>query len=358
MENIRLEEIMSIIQRSNFSNHEFLELIDLILGEGYQRLESNEKHKERLQYSILNKWLRIVDYDHHFFDEKNKTGLISIREHSYRLSKLIHSLAADFSNPRTNETFNKIKDLKGELHTWHYSAEWFEVASGIRNISLVTAFYDDSLAYCETPRNYENARSDFLTEFTTYLGIFIFTWGGLEEVLKMINPSRIPAQIKKGGGNVFERAVYMLKTNYQRFDKLYFFDDIVYEFRTILEKTPSYKSISDSMCIEPWMNDFGFGFDLVRKIRNKLAHGALVVPSLNYDNKPKLSEIMLLKHSIRIILFTVQMMLLVYLDKQNLHIENCWVEWNFEDPPLPSRIIIKSLHLVKADLNINQIPLF
>ena len=104
--------------------------------------------------------------------------LLSIRKHADEFSKILSQLSSQDTQ-------------------WTLASEWIELASSIKNIDVVTQSFDDTLHYCETALYYENKRSETLQKFVYDISIFNFIWNGLEVISKIINPPKIPNNLKK-----------------------------------------------------------------------------------------------------------------------------------------------------------------
>jgi|GEM_PF-1525607 len=245
-------------------------------------------------------------------------SLLSLREHCAELSLFLANPDFDY---RILELVGELIDTEGECVTWSHAAEWLYIAASIEKVEVNTIYFDSSVYMCGLALDYEGARSDLLTEFTTALSVFNFAWGSLESVIKLIEPPSIPKEVKAGRGSSVDKAIYYLKTDFEPERPIFSYHDNVGEMRELLSQLPGYLSLSNEFRLQPHVGISGIGLHVVRKIRNMLVHGSIQIPVPSNDRKESLPDKRLIETSTRIVLLTIQMLLMSLLRKGDFKLE-------------------------------------
>ena len=227
---------------------------------------------------------------------------VKLQRHCWNLSVVLQDVWQQSQKSVTN------KD--GVLFEWSDAAEWLELAAGVQKVDVLTGSFDQSLMFCGSAMDYEDARSECLSMLAGQLTMFIFVWGAFETVGNMINPPSIPAALRKHGENsLVDRVICLLRSEkpfpvYTRaFDCL----------NKIINRVPHYQRFRRSPPLPAFMGNTGVGIDFVRRIRNQFAHGAAKFPrpddwGENAATKPSVDE-SIIGHCTLITLFTIQMLL-------------------------------------------------
>jgi hypothetical protein len=267
-------------------------------------------------------------------------SLLRLREHCAKLSQFL-------ANPdvysRLLELVGELIDPEGECITWSHAAEWLYIAASIEKVEVNTIYFDSSVYMCEPALDYEGARSDLLTEFTTALSVFNFAWGSLESVIKLIEPPSIPKEVKAGRGSSVDRAIYYLKTDFEPERPIFSYHDTMGEMRELLSQLPGYLSLSDEFRLQPHVGISGVGLHVVRKIRNMFAHGSIQMPVPADDRKAPLPGKRLIETSTRIVLLTIQMLLMSRLRKDDFKVE-CYEDEIFDYIDMSAYHVLRLLH--------------
>src|ERR1700734_1223329 len=108
---------------------------------------------------------------------------LKLQRHCWNLSVVLQGLWEHCPDTVTN------KD--GVTFEWPDAAEWLDLAAGLQKVEVVTGSFDQSLMYCESALDYENARSDCLSSLVVHLTMFTFVWGAFEIVGNLIEPPSI-----------------------------------------------------------------------------------------------------------------------------------------------------------------------
>ena len=237
-------------------------------------------------------------------------GLINLHEHCFLLSYLMAEL--DHTLP----------DTSGTDYTWPNASDWLKIAAGVGNVEIDTLRFDDC-PFC--PTEYEDKRSELLTQMVTRLTTFNFVWGAFETVIKIIDPDDVPRNIKPRS-SVIDNAIYYLKNEFDLSPRIPLYYDTLAQFRLVLLSDSLYKKYVKEFKIDSFMSISGLGVHIVRKIRNSFAHGSTTLPEPDdWDSKAILSSELrhldLIEISSRLILFSIQMMLTAKFKNNDFKVE-------------------------------------
>jgi len=220
-----------------------------------------------------------------------------------------------------------ISGLVGHDHFINYekeinAAEWLDVAAGVCKVELVTSRFNNCTMYCEPVLEYEDARSELVTRLVMQLIIFLFIWGAYESVTDIINPPSIPRTLRmKGADKPVDRTIFFLKDE----PPLQAYLDILRQLKQLLLERPEYLRFLSLGALPPHMGTTGIGIDFVRRVRNKFAHGAASLPMpdgwIVDSHGKKSNDPEIIAISSRIVLFTIQMLLLTYYRDKHFNIE-------------------------------------
>ena len=192
--------------------------------------------------------------------------VVELAEHCSAVSRLLHALA--FEHPET-------ADEGDEIYGWSRPAEWLDLAASVVKVEVVTAQDDNSLVMCGRAMDYENDRSELLSQLAMSITVFSFVWGAFESVVKIVNPPSVPRSARKDGNDkLVARVVYSLRS---------LIPDGVYQcrlaqIRHFMTSLPEYGASLPTGIGPVTSAEAGEGIDLVRRIRNKFAHGAAELP--------------------------------------------------------------------------------
>lgn len=313
------------------------------------RYSEGDDELERVLHSFtLPNWIRRLEATHQVHDERGRQ--LSIRKHCYLLGYAVRSIGfLDYLGDEVTERY-------GESIGWMGASEWLEMASSVERVEVNTLYFDVSLLYCSLARDHENSRSDLLSLLAAELAIFNFAWGSLETIIRLIDPPKVPRSTKPRS-SIIDRAIFYLKNEYEPARMLTFYDDTVAELRQTMKQLRYYSDLLRHFHLEELMGISGVGINVVRQIRNRFAHGTLTLPHPSGEEIPVLLDARLVELSTRIILFTIQMLLLAYLENEDFEIECREDEWGLMKPE-NVRLVLKTLHLERRQINESQLPLF
>ncbi|MYB64022.1 hypothetical protein F4X73_04985, partial [Candidatus Poribacteria bacterium] len=141
-----------------------------------------------------------------------------------------------------------------------------------------TSKFDYDIMYCGSAYDYEEKRSELLSQLSTRLTIFNFVWGSFESTAKLFPLPALPKYLKRGSGSIVDRSIWYLKQHYGPKPRIAFYDNTLYLLRRLLEANEFYSKYCKEIKLHNFADLSGLGLHIVRKIRNELAHGSAVMP--------------------------------------------------------------------------------
>lgn len=280
------------------------------------------------------------------------TELLNLQEHCFLLSCLVSELDTKLRPERSKS---------GHFSSWLSASDWLLIAAGVEKVEINTSRFDESVMYCGGAWEYEAKRSELLTQMGTRLTSFNFIWGGFETVIKLINPPYVPRNIKKRR-TVIDDAVFYLKNKYEPTPPISQYDETVAQLRLLLRVHPNYHGLEKEFRIHSFIGISGLGAHIVRIIRNDFAHGSATLPKPNeWSSKnlidSELSHLEVIEVSSRILLLTIQMLLLAHLKGRQLTV-SCLRDEYGRGCEENVHIALRILHLDNPHPNEDQHPLF
>ena len=252
-------------------------------------------------------------------------------------------------------------ELKEFLGQWDQvpflnAMAWLDIAAGVESVKVTTAKHDDTLAYCGTAMAYEDKRSELLSNLTTRLIIFNFVWGSFETVAKVF------LGIERYG--VVDKTIKFLKQNYSPSRPIAGYKDTLYSLRKFIEEDATYEVRSDAFKLNDSDDLNGLGLNVVKDIRNDLAHGSAYLPRPDDWGEGKTNlqssehrHLKLIDTCTRIVLLTVQMVLLVHVRGKGI-IVKCLVDQDGDEKESTAEQALHLIHLRADTLNEDQLALF
>ncbi len=226
-------------------------------------------------------------------------------------------------------------------YEWKNVAEWLQLAAAI-NIEINIIQFDQGFGYCSHADQYSMAREELMRRFVSEFSRFNFVWGSLESCLNNIKPPKHPDKSKQGK---ISNACYYLQEYFKLKPTLSFLGEEFSAFRLAASSCFGYESVEKRFDLS---RGAGCGLFTVYELRNLFAHGSLRFPEPNDENQPISDHQHMVSHATRIVLLSMQMLLLAYFKHSDLEIP-------YEIPTL--WIALSSCHLATQDTDI-QMSLF
>jgi hypothetical protein len=243
---------------------------------------------------------------------------ITINEHAFNLFRILNFI--EFQEI-SHDNFDNISD-------------WLNMAAGVERVNIITERYDSSIYMCGSALDFSKEKSKLWSDLCSELVTFNFLWGSFEALtLKFINTNH-------GDDSTTFLARKFINSNYKgptingyidTFNELYriFGRELQNHLLSIIGREPHPTK----------------GLLLVSKLRNQFAHGLRLLP-LPDDWSDELSrEVDNINLSSRIILFTIQMLLLAKFGYKGYIIEDPMI-FDFVELEGPVHLddLIKNLH--------------
>lgn len=227
----------------------------------------------------------------------------SIRRHSYLLSCFIRN--------EVPLSASKVH-LKDITPTSDMVADWLEMASAVRDVSVDFNYYDDT-SYCGTAYDFQKERSGVIATVSTALTTFQYIWNAFELFSKCLEISNLPNGLKDGRPSFVDNVQFFIKERFdsQFINKMIFYSDTVDQLRSETSEL-SFHDFTDFFEMNAYTNQIGIGIQVVRQIRNLFAHGAIHAPQSENHSWDKYIDGKVIDLSSRIVLLTIQALILSY----------------------------------------------
>ena len=253
----------------------------------------------------------------------------------------------------------RLCELLSQLHPVAFisAVDWLTIASGVESVKVNTTKHDYDIIYCGSACDYEEKRSELLSHLTTQLTIFNFVWGSFESVTKVFLP-------EKRRKIVVDPTIRLLKRHYGSEPFLAFYGDQLGTLYRYLEDHKYYNRYCKEFKLRNVDDLPGLGLHVVRKIRNELAHGSAVMPRPD-DWGEKATKLLPAEHRhldlvntcTRVILLTIQMLLLVHVRGTGMVVE-CLLDEEGDRIESTAHLALHQIHLDMDSTNWDQLSLF
>jgi hypothetical protein len=193
--------------------------------------------------------------------------LLELALHSDKLSQFFNDLCLSKS------TFRTITTKSNESLNWSHASALLKLASSVTGVNLDTARFDDSVAWCSSASDYHFARSELLAELVRELSVFNFIWGAFETVVKIMNLPSVPKS-----NSIIDAACHYLNRNFDSMPHVQHYEETVFDLRNLLLIDKQYGVTEKDFKMGTYIGPSSIGIHVVRRIRNKFAHGTLSIP--------------------------------------------------------------------------------
>lgn len=209
------------------------------------------------------------------------------------------------------------------------SADWFDIASKIQEIGYNNFKYDELVGYCESADDYTDALGIAHKELIQELVIFNFIWNGLESLITALDLKACPFYSGK-----INSATHFIQMEFEpNALNFKYYNEVIKYLKTLLEGTDiiptKANNTKDLFSLNKCNSNYGLGLTIVYKIRNEFAHGAFNFPTPNNWDKDedtgkmkieKLKEPTIINVSSRIVLLSIQIILIGYFKNSDAEI--------------------------------------
>lgn len=202
-----------------------------------------------------------------------------------------------------------------DVNKWSNVYEWLNIAASIESVSLDTLKFDHSRGWCESAYDYDIARDELLQIFTTHLAIFNFVWGGLESTIEIVKPPESPN--KKLRGKISNTCSLLGKFNHE--NSIPELINEVQTFKSLASRCYGYEDIEKRFHAILHYYDSGIGLYAVYTLRNLFSHGSMIFPQPDGNNRPICIENELVICATRIVLLSMQLLLIHHFQPSRNH---------------------------------------
>ncbi|MCF5858518.1 hypothetical protein [Aeromonas veronii] len=193
-----------------------------------------------------------------------------------------------------------------DIAKWGGVYQWLQIAASLESISINTIKYNQSFGWCSHSDEFDLARDQLLTEFTEKLAVFNFVWGALEAAIEIVKPPKNPNKSKQG--KISDTCFWLSSFNQtESIPELFTQTE---KFRTLAKQVIGYKRVESRMSEVTYFGISGIGLYSVYELRNLFAHGSMEFPYPDGDNKPVCIETSLVECATRIVLLSMQLLML------------------------------------------------
>lgn len=208
-------------------------------------------------------------------------------------------------------------------------SEWLRVAAAIKNVDVDRIRFDASFGWCSGADNYEIAKEQILQKFVTNLTVLMYTWGAVEAAIEAISPPPHPDKSKRGK---ISDACHYICAYFRNRLTITPYLEFVGQFYGLASKSPSYEELMDQSTMRNDIGHEGIGLFAVYKLRNKFAHGDMIFPGPDAKHRPISDAPSIVECATRIVLLSIQMLVLVHCADRGFRIERPSSEDDVETP--------------------------
>ncbi|WP_204137012.1 hypothetical protein [Halomicronema sp. CCY15110] len=189
--------------------------------------------------------------------------------------------------------------------------EWLHIASSLESVTLNTIKNNRSFGWCRDSDEYDLARDKLLNSFVQKLTIFNFVWGALESAIDIVKPPKHPEKDKRGK---ISNTCYLIGKRFNADSQVSGLEEANIAFKEISSKCFGLERIKNRISRIQDYGESGVGLYAVYELRNLFAHGSISFPEPDEDNEPNSPYDSLVEHATRIVLLSIQMLIIHHFD--------------------------------------------
>jgi hypothetical protein len=227
--------------------------------------------------------------------------------------------------------------IYGNLSESDNVGSWFRIASGITKVHYISDRFDNSFFMCGTAMEYEDEKSKFHSKLIHALTFFNYVWGGFEAYVDTLELNNCPSRRGK-----INKVNFHLKENFSMLKVPIYYNQLINELKALISKNPWYGNPNELFELNNCLHEELTGLNIVYKIRNMFAHGAFEFSEPDGWNDIKPYDVEIITGSSRIVLFTMQILLMSNTKSLNFKVPQFHEDEEFGE--LADKFII-NLHL-------------
>lgn len=221
-------------------------------------------------------------------------------EHSFSLGEILYSRGSS--------------ETELDFPEWNNAGDFLRLAAGVLRVEINPFLFDVTSIFCSSAGDYQDAKSKVVSDYQTEIIRFLFTWSAFETIVDALKPL--------GWKDGRPRAVGRLLASRFEPEKLLHYDCAMLGLRKLSKSDISLFSLKDTD-FEPSgsYGESGVGIKLVSQVRNRIVHGAVEFPEPTDWGGPADEGLHLARLARRLVLFTIQMMLVTNYSSSGLMLE-------------------------------------
>lgn len=239
-----------------------------------------------------------------------------------------------------------------DYFAWSHIGSWLFMASSVEKVVLNTEKINPSSGYCSLGDEYDGEREELYSQIATELARFNFIWCALEAIIDYVVPKIL---LKQARGKINGACLY-LDGNLEFVRPLPLYGDALYKLRTFIIELPHYEKLNIDFSSSAGRGQSSIALSIIYKIRNNFAHGSLELPEPEKWSGVKNLDADIINTCSRLILMTIQMLLLSYYKTSNIKVEPWWIPYEYETI-LYIHEYLRGVHLEIKECDEDQINL-
>lgn len=200
---------------------------------------------------------------------------------------------------------------------WIRVYEWLHIAGSIESISLDTIKNNQTFGWCRGSDEYDIARDELMQTFVRELSVFNFIWGSLESAIDLVKPKKQP---NKNNKEKIGDTCYLLGKNYSPHSIIKYLREECELFEKQSKECFGFEKVQKRITKVDDFGVAGVGLYAVYELRNLFAHGSMTFPEPDGNNEPISPYNSMVNHASRIVLITIQMLMLHHCECEELEI--------------------------------------
>jgi hypothetical protein len=150
------------------------------------------------------------------------------------------------------------------------------------------------------------------------MAVFLFVWGALEAAIEAISPPPQPDKLRQGKIN---SACHYISTYFKGRLTIEPYQDTLGQLTHLLSRSASFQRIAGKVRLPKHIGGEAFGLYIVYKLRNEFAHGDTIFPVPDHEHRPISEDPTVVDLATRIVLLSIQMLVLVHCADKGITIE-------------------------------------
>lgn len=236
--------------------------------------------------------------------------------------------------------------------SWDNSCDWLHIASSIKCIQLSTIQYNPGFGWCSHSDQYNISRQELLEATVKQLSIFNFAWGALESIIDYIAPPKTSHRSEK----VKDTCIY-IEANFSTHKEIMHLECVTKDFRLSASNCLGLEKVNRRFNLSQPLTGLSTGLYTVYGLRNLFAHGSFIFPEPDEDILPISEHSKMISHATRIVLLSIQMLLLAHYRKPQDIVHFNWnTSGNYFEGTLETALL--KCHLSEQNVHNTQLGLF